>query len=62
MRYPSIDELLEIAESKYHLVLIVSKRAKTLEQGAKVLVEKPRNIKPVGIALEELVDDKLIIK
>lgn len=62
MIYPSIDKLLEIVDSKYQLVLIISKRAKALEQGAKVQLEKPKNVKPVGIALEEIVDDKLIIK
>lgn len=62
MRYPSIDKLLELTDSKYQLVMVVSKRAKAIEQGDKVLVEKPSNVKPVGLALEELSEDKLIIK
>jgi DNA-directed RNA polymerase subunit omega len=62
VRYPSIDKLLEIVDSKYRLALIISKRAKAIDQGAPVLLEKTDNVKPVGIALEELISDKLIIK
>jgi len=62
MRHPSIDKLLEIVDSKYQLVLITSKRAKDIEQGAKTLLENSQSVKPVGITLEEIVEGKLIIK
>ncbi len=62
MRYPSIDKLLKIVDSKYKLVLISSKRAKAIESGSPVQVEKPHCVKPVGLALEEIVEDKLNIK
>ncbi|HEY8365462.1 MAG TPA: DNA-directed RNA polymerase subunit omega [Haloplasmataceae bacterium] len=62
MRYPYIDKLLEVVDSKYKLALIASKRAKQIEQGSPIQVEKPQNIKPLGIALEEIVENKLIVK
>lgn len=62
MRYPSIDKLLKIVDSKYKLVLLSSKRAKSIEQGSPVQLEKHACAKPVGIALEEMLEDKLNIK
>jgi len=62
MRYPSIDKLLTIVDSKYKLVLLSSIRAKAIEQGAEVVIEKPICFKPVGIALEEIIDEKLNLK
>ncbi len=62
MRYPSIDRLLKIVDSKYKLALLSSKRAKAIEQGSPVQLEKHECEKPVGIALEEIIEDKLNIK
>jgi DNA-directed RNA polymerase subunit omega len=59
MRYPSIDKLLEKVDSKYKLAIISAKRARQIEQKSEPLVEKPRCFKPVGKALEEILDDKL---
>lgn len=62
MRYPSIDKLLTIVDSKYKLVLLSSIRAKSIEQGSPEQIEDPKCYKPVGIALEEIIEDKLNIK
>lgn len=53
MLYPSIDSLMEKADSKYSLVVMASKRARTLLEGADPLVH-PKSHKNVGIALEEI--------
>lgn len=64
MRYPSIDKLLEIIDSKYKLAIISAKRARDIEQGSKAQLDKAQlhSSKPVGIALEEIYEDKLEIK
>ncbi|WP_199617830.1 DNA-directed RNA polymerase subunit omega [Paenibacillus alkalitolerans] len=54
MLYPSIDKLVEKAESKYLLVVAASKRARTLRDGAKSQLKSPRSHKYVGVALEEI--------
>lgn len=54
MLYPPIDELVHITESKYALVTIAAKRARTLLETKKPRIEKPVSHTPVGIALEEL--------
>ena len=51
MRYPSIDQLATKTSSKYKLVI-----------GDKVLVENPRSKKSIGMALEEVINDKVLIK
>lgn len=62
MRYPSIDKLLNKVDSKYKLAILSAKRARDIEQESPVQVDKPRCTKPVGIALEEILEDKLNIK
>lgn len=61
MRYPSIDDLLEKIDSKYKLAYASAKRAKIIEEkgyvATKVLCKKP-----VGQALEEILDDKVKIE
>ena len=60
MIYPSIDKLVESVESKYILVSVASKRARQLRENEKdVRVERPISKKYVGIALEEILGDKL---
>ncbi|WP_216828040.1 DNA-directed RNA polymerase subunit omega [Alkalihalobacterium elongatum] len=61
MLYPSIDSLLDKLDSKYTLVTVSSKRAREIKEDAKrgPLVVKPVSHKPVGVALEEIVQDQL---
>ena len=61
MRYPSIDQLVSKAKSKYKLVVGTAKRARDISKGAKVLVEDPNSKKNIGIALEEIYYDKIIV-
>ena len=61
MRYPSIDQLVNKAKSKYKLVIGAAKRAKDITKEKKHLVENPHNTKSIGIALEEIYLDKIII-
>lgn len=62
MRYPSIDKLLSKVDSKYKLALLSAKRAKEIEQGSPTQFEDHICYKPVGIALEEILEDKIDIK
>ncbi|WP_054708444.1 DNA-directed RNA polymerase subunit omega [Bacillus sp. JCM 19041] len=61
MLYPSIDSLLEKLDSKYSLVTVSSRRAREMKEdaGRAPLVVKPKSYKYVGLALEEIVGDKL---
>lgn len=64
MRYPSIDKLTSITHSKYKLIVAAAKRAKDLTYGedeVKPLVDNPRSVKPIGIALEEVVEGKISV-
>ncbi len=54
MRYPSIDELLKVIDSKYKLAYAAAKRAKIIEEEEFTSLEHPKCVKPVGIALEEI--------
>lgn len=58
MRYPSIDELLEVVDSKYKLAYIAAKRAKTIQFEGTSLKDY-KCVKPVGVALEEVLADKI---
>ena len=62
MRYPSIDQLATKTSSKYKLVIAVAKRAREIEEKNKVYLEQTSNKKAIGIALEEIQADKIIIK
>lgn len=62
LRYPSIDQLTNKSSSKYKLIIEASIRAKQIKGGSQVLVEKPKSKKPIGQALEEIVDDKIEIE
>lgn len=61
MRYPSIDQLIEVTKSKYKLVVGVAKRAREIEHGADVLTTNPHNKRSIGIALEEIIEGKVEI-
>ncbi|HEU4963627.1 MAG TPA: DNA-directed RNA polymerase subunit omega [Bacilli bacterium] len=58
MIYPSIDKLMEKADSKYTLVVAASKRARRIQDGAEKFVEVPTN-KNVTVALNEIDQDKV---
>lgn len=61
MRYPSIDQLVFKAKSKYKLVIGAAKRAKDITRTKNYLVSNPYNTKSIGIALEEIYLDKIRI-
>jgi len=60
MLNPPINNLLEIAGSRYALVIAASKRARKLIDGELPLVDID-SIKPVSIATEEIYDGKIEI-
>ncbi|MBR2891482.1 MAG: DNA-directed RNA polymerase subunit omega [Bacilli bacterium] len=62
MRYPSIDQLLDKTTSKYRLVMAVAKRALEIEAKKTTYMEQPSNKKSIGLALEEINEDKVLIK
>ena len=55
MRYPSVDKLLDKVDSKYKL----AKRAKIIEEEDYCAAEDSICAKPVGQALEEILEDKV---
>lgn len=63
MRYPSVDMLLEKVNSKYKLAYVAAKRAKIIEEEKGYTAEGVQIIcdKPVGQALEEVLEDKVSI-
>lgn len=62
MIFPSIDKLLDKVDSKYSLVIAAAKRARIIKNGDNVLVKSPKSNKYVGIALEEIDQQELVIK
>jgi DNA-directed RNA polymerase subunit omega len=58
MIYPSIDKLMDLADSKYTLVVAASKRARRIQDGAEKLVQVPTN-KNVTVALNEIAQEKV---
>jgi DNA-directed RNA polymerase subunit omega len=58
MYRPSINELSNIGDSRYTLVMLASKRARELVDGAKPLIDIDSS-KPVSIAIEEIVEGKI---
>jgi len=61
MRYPSIDKLLEKINSKYKLVYAASKVAEIIDRD-ELIVEDAKCVKSIGIALEEILKDKVKIE
>lgn len=55
MLYPSINDLLEIMENRYNLVITVSKRARELIQES-FEEQLPLEDKPVSMATDEVAD------
>ncbi|MGI5949686.1 DNA-directed RNA polymerase subunit omega [Peptoniphilus sp.] len=58
MIIPSFEEIQEITNSRYELVMLVSKRARKLVDNNPKLVETKSN-KPVTIAIEEIMARKV---
>lgn len=58
MLYPSINDLLKNVDSRYTLVLLVSKRAREIVDGSRPLVDS-RSSKPVSISVQEVFEDKI---
>lgn len=65
MRYPAIDQLVTKTTdtSKYRLVMAAALRAKQLRynENEKPCVENPHSKKSIGIALEEIYEQKIFI-
>ncbi|SHJ61418.1 DNA-directed RNA polymerase subunit omega [Anaerobranca californiensis DSM 14826] len=60
MIYPSIDELLKKVDSKYSLVVIAAKRARELL--ADENYSESKNRKSISVALQEIMEDKIVYK
>jgi DNA-directed RNA polymerase subunit omega len=60
--YPSIDEMMKKVDSKYSLVVAASRRARLLRDGGKTDLRAPKSHKFVGIALEEIYNDILLVE
>jgi DNA-directed RNA polymerase subunit omega len=60
LRYPSIDNLLTKIDSKYKLAYASAKRAKILKEDDYTSID-PKCSKPVGVALEEIIEGKIQI-
>ena len=60
LRYPSIDNLLTKIDSKYKLAYASAKRAKKIKEDDYTAID-PKCSKPVGIALEEILEGKVQI-
>lgn len=59
LRYPSIDELTDKSSSKYKLVIAAAKRAKEIDMSRQSYLQETKNYKSIGIALEEIIADKV---
>lgn len=55
---PSLDELMKKVDSKYTLVVVSAKRARTLTEN-QTDQEELKTANPVSIALKEIVDDNV---
>lgn len=62
LRYPSIDELTKVIHSKYQLAYAAAKRAKIIQHDDYTSVENPKCSKAVGLALEEILENKVEIE
>ncbi|BBH19641.1 DNA-directed RNA polymerase subunit omega [Paenibacillus baekrokdamisoli] len=62
MLYPSIDEMMKKVDSKYSLVVAASRRARLLRDGGKTDLRAPKSHKFVGVALEEIYNDILLVE
>lgn len=58
---PSIDKLQTKINSKYTLVTLAAKRARDIQVTKKHQLENPKAATYVGIALEEILEEKLTV-
>ena len=56
MRYPSIDDLLKVIDSKYKLAYVASKTAKLIEKYKNIELTNVKCQKSVGQAREEVIN------
>lgn len=61
MLKPPINELIEIAGSRYALVVLTSRRARQIIDGAEIKIDDKQIKKPMSIATQELYEHKLEI-
>ncbi|WP_238649810.1 DNA-directed RNA polymerase subunit omega [Paenibacillus piscarius] len=61
MLYPSIDEMMNKVDSKYSLVVASARRARALREGGKTDIHAPKSHKYVGVALEEIYEDRILV-
>ena len=61
LRYPSIDTLLDMIDSKYKLAYTAAMRGKLVKEKDDTTI-KPLCEKPIGIALEEIEAGKITIE
>ncbi|MCI8965790.1 MAG: DNA-directed RNA polymerase subunit omega [Clostridia bacterium] len=57
---PSVSELLEKVDDRYELVVITSKRARQLAEGAEPLTNKKEHSK-VTLAAQEIAEGKVVM-
>ncbi|MBT2216895.1 DNA-directed RNA polymerase subunit omega [Virgibacillus dakarensis] len=62
MLEPSIDALQGKIKSKYTLVTLSARRAREMRHAKNCQVENPKSEKYVGMALEEILAEKLFVK
>jgi len=62
MQDVAIDKLLDKTGSIYKLVVLASRRAIELNEGAARLVDAPPDAKPTGVALKEILEGKISYK
>ena len=59
MYIPSFYELEQVTDSRYSLVVLVSKRARKIVEGSDPLIETS-DTKPVSVAMEEVMDGSIV--
>ncbi|SDJ73405.1 DNA-directed RNA polymerase subunit omega [Sediminibacillus albus] len=59
MLEPSIDALQGKINSKYTLVTLSARRARQMQETKNYMIDNPNSHKYVGIALEEILSEKL---
>jgi len=60
--YPSIDKILNVIDSKYVLVHVVSKRAREIYETDHRQLREYKQEKPIGMALEEIAEGLIQVK
>lgn len=61
MLNPSFDHVLKKGDSRYTLVMLTAKRARQIVDGSEPLIETD-SLKPVTIAIEEIIGEKVKYK